>query len=116
MIIYSLSTYIIMKWFLDDGIITGRRSDVQRALSLIDELGTTLGIYINLPKCELFSQKDTSSFPASMNSCHLPNMNILGAPIGNYLHCAKFIAGKLDEAKKLLSQLGEVAVLELKWL
>ena len=89
-----------MKLFLDDEVITGRRSDVQRALSLIDELGSTLGICINLPKCELFSRKDTSGFPTSMKSCHLPSMNIPGAPISDYLH---FTAGKLDEAKKLLS-------------
>ena len=33
-------------------------------------------IGINLPKCELFRQNDTSIFP--MKSCHLPNMDILG--------------------------------------
>ena len=69
---------LFQAWFLDDGVIAGRKSDVQRALSLIDELGSTLGIYINLPKYDLISQNDTSSFPASMKSCHLPNMDILG--------------------------------------
>ena len=68
---------LFQAWFLDDGVIAGRRSDVQRALSHIEELGSTLGIYINLPKCELFSRNDASSFPASMKSCHLPNMDIL---------------------------------------
>ena len=37
-----------------------------------------------------------------MKSYHLPKMDIL---------CANFIAGKQDEAKKLLSQLEEVAAL-----
>ena len=79
---------LFQEWFLDDGV---KRSDVQCALSLIDELGSTLGIYINLPKCECSSRNDASGFPA----CHLPNMDILGAPIGDYLHCANFKASKL---------------------
>ena len=103
---------LFQAWFLDDGFIAGRRSDVQCTLSLIEVLGSTLGIYINLPQCELFSWNDTPIFPASMKSCHLPNMDILGAPIGDYLHCANFIAGKRDEARKLLSKLEEVAVLD----
>ena len=37
---------------------------------------------------------------------------ILGATIGDCVHCANFIAGKRDEARKLLSQLEEVAVLD----
>ena len=37
-------------------------------------------------------------------------MDILGAPIND---CANFIAGKRDEVRKLLSQLEEVAVLDL---
>ena len=56
--------------------MAGRRSDVQRALSLIEKLGSTLDIYINLPKCEIFSRNDTSSFPASMKSCHLPTKDM----------------------------------------
>ena len=47
-----------------------------------------------------------------MKSCHLPNMDILGVPIGDYLHCANFIVGKRDEARKLLSKSEEVAVLD----
>ena len=44
---------LFQAWYLDDRVIAGRSSDVQHALSLIDELGSNLGIYINLPKCEL---------------------------------------------------------------
>ena len=40
----------------------------------------------------------------------LPNLDILGAPIGNYLHCFIFIAGKCAESRRLLSGLGDAAV------
>ena len=55
-----------------------------------------------------------SIFTSTCQNVSLPNKDILGAPIGDYLHCANFISGKRDEAKKLLSQLEEVAVLDLQ--
>ena len=41
---------LFQAWFLDNRVMAGRRSDVQRALSLIDKLGSTLAIYTNLSK------------------------------------------------------------------
>ena len=53
-------------------------------------------------------------FLDSMKAFHNPNLNILGAPIGDYIHCAKFIASKRVEALKLLSRLQDVAVIDLQ--
>lgn len=39
----------------------------------------------------------------------LPNLDILGAPVSDYLHCYRFIADKCAESKKLLSSLLDVA-------
>ena len=39
----------------------------------------------------------------------LPNLDILGPPIGDYLFCAHFIAERCAQAKKLLSVLLEMA-------
>ena len=44
----------------------------------------------------------------------MPNLDILGAPIGDYLHCSKFIAGKCAESRKLLSGLVDVAAVNLQ--
>ncbi|KAL5499463.1 hypothetical protein EMCRGX_G010889 [Ephydatia muelleri] len=41
-------------------------------------------------------------------------MDILGAPIGDYLHCSKFIAGRCAESRKLLSGLVDVAAVDLQ--
>ena len=51
-------------------------------------------------------------FPDSMKAFHTPNLDILGAPIGDYIHCTKFIASKSVEALKLLSRLHDVAVID----
>ncbi|KAL5515687.1 hypothetical protein EMCRGX_G000889 [Ephydatia muelleri] len=74
--------------------------------------GPSLGIHINLAKCELFSHFGNSMFPPAVKFSHHPNLEILGAPIGDYLYCSKFIAGKCADARKLLSSLVDVAAVD----
>ena len=47
-----------------------------------------------------------------MKTSHLPHMVILGAPIGDYLFCANFIASKRLDAVTLVSKLVEVATID----
>ena len=60
-------------WYLDDGVLTGERSAVVRALHLIEELGPHLGLQINLSKCERVSKNGNSHFPDTVKSSILPN-------------------------------------------
>eukprot|EP00731_Ephydatia_muelleri_P012305 Em0006g1199a len=76
-------------WYLDDGTLAGKKSAILRALSLLDSIGPSLGIFKNMSKCELFCKGDTR------------------APIGDYLFCGKNAASKRSEALKLLSRLVE---------
>ena len=50
-----------------------------------------------------------------MKASHSSNLDILGAHIGYYIHCAKLIASKQVEALKLLSKLHNVAIIDPKW-
>ena len=52
-------------------------------------------------------------FPPSVRSLLLPNLDILGVPIGDYMHCTHFISEKISQAKVLLSALVEVAAADL---
>ena len=61
---------------------------------------------------ELFSHFGNSMFPPAVKFSHHPNLEILGAPIGDYLYCSKFIAGKCADARKLLSSLVDVAAVD----
>ena len=45
-----------------------------------------------------------------MKSSHVPHLDLLGAPIGDYLFCGK--SSKRSEALKLLSRLVEVGALD----
>lgn len=91
-------------WYLDDGTLAGKKSAILRALSLLDSFGPSLGIFVNLAKYEVFCKEDTSEFPPSMNSSCFPHLDILGAPIRNYLFCKSYAATKRSEAIKLLSR------------
>ena len=103
---------LFQAWFLDDGVLAGKKTSVLWAVSILEEFGPSLGIFINLSKCEVFSRNDPHSFPAAMKTSHLPHMVILGTPIGDYLFCANFIASKRLDAEKLLSKLVEVATID----
>ena len=60
-----------------------------------------------------FGRMGSTSFPPSVRSSLLPNLDILGTPIGDYLHCTHFISEKISQAKGLLSALVEVAASDL---
>ncbi|KAL5483840.1 hypothetical protein EMCRGX_G020256 [Ephydatia muelleri] len=100
-------------WYLDDGILVGERSAVVQALHLIEELGPHLCLFSNYPKCEVFSRNGISLFPASVKSSILPNLEILGAPIGDIVHCSRFFAEKHNNFKVLLRAISDVAAVDL---
>ena len=104
---------LLEAWYLDDGVLAGERSAVIRALHLIEELGPHLGLYINFSKCELFSRSGNSLFPPVVKSSLLPNLDILGAPIGDFVHCSRFIAEKCAMPKILLKALVDVSTIDL---
>eukprot|EP00731_Ephydatia_muelleri_P000498 Em0001g498a len=85
---------------------------IARVLAIIQESGPPLGLNINIAKCELFSSRDLSSFPEAMRRSNVPHFEILGAPIGDLVFCAKFVAQKQSEASKLLKELEAVGSID----
>ena len=53
-------------WYLDYGVVAGPRLAVEKALSIIQELGQALGLFVNPTKCKLFGLTDLNSFPSEM--------------------------------------------------
>ena len=100
-------------WYLDDGVLAGPRPAVLEALSIIQKLGPSLGLIVNVPKCEIFSTHDVSPFPPEMKRSQTPNIIILGIPIGDKAFCSSFILEKREEAKALLLKLEEVSAVDL---
>ena len=81
---------------------------VENALSIIQELSPPLGLFVNPTKCKLFGLADLNSFPIEMKRSNVPYLEILGAPLGDLIFCAKIIAQIRAIALKLLNQLSEV--------
>ncbi|KAL5479547.1 hypothetical protein EMCRGX_G023080 [Ephydatia muelleri] len=76
-------------------------------------MGPHLGLFINYPKCEVFSRNGISLSPASVKSSILPNLEILGAPISDIVHCSRFFAEKHNNFKVLLRAISNVAAVDL---
>ena len=64
-----------------------------------------MGLFLNTSKCELFSKSDLSTFPPDMKRSIVPNIEILGAAIGDDNFRANFVAQKREKAGKLLTHL-----------
>ena len=90
------------KWYMDDGVVAGTRNAVARVIAIIKEQGPHLGLFIKDPKCDL------NSFPVQMKRSDTPNLVLLGAPIGDLIFCAKFIANIRSKSLGLLSRLQQI--------
>ena len=101
-------------WYIDDGVVAGPVAAIARVLAIIQESRPPLGLNINIAKCELFSSRDlhVSSFPEEMRRSNVPHFEILGAPIGDLVFCATFVAQKQSEASKLLKELEAVGSID----
>eukprot|EP00731_Ephydatia_muelleri_P037266 Em0431g2a len=94
------------KWYLDDGVLAGTSLSVRAALDVISSLGPSLGLYINFAKCEVFGKAELSAFPSEITKrYHTPQLEILGAPIGNEEFCNNFVINKQSSVSFLLQQL-----------
>ena len=98
-------------WYLDDGSIAGESSSVLRGLIIIQAQGPSLGFFVNLKKLVV---SDLSSFPPSIQTSNQPNMEILGAPIGDAEFCRQFFASKHQAALHvaLLSTINDLGCID----
>ena len=101
-------------WYLDDDVVAGSSTEVGRVLAILEERGRSLGLHVNINKCEVFCHSDLSHFPPSMKQSHQPNIEILGIPIGDldFCTCTTFISHKHGLAKQLMLQIEEVGALD----
>jgi hypothetical protein len=70
----------VNQWFLDDGHIVGKGSEVLKALEIIEERGIILGLFLNLSKCVVLG-KHTDNFPEEVKRS-TAGLVVLGAPVG----------------------------------
>ena len=102
--------------YLDDIVVAGESEAVWRALLLLQRSIPSLGLTLNMAKCELIplagslSTSDLSLFPAQMARVHSRRFKFLGAPIGDREFAASFVQNK--RAAKSDGLLTEIAGIE----
>ena len=100
----------------DDGVLAGPISAVHRALVLIKAIGPSLGLFVNVSKCEVFSQSDLSLFQIDMKQSRNPNIEIFEIPIGDKDFCSAFISRKQSKARPCLKDLRKLVQWTLRLL
>ena len=55
----SCQDLLFNAWYLDDGVVAGPSTSVQHVVSLLQDLGPSLGLQLNPSKCKLFGQGDS---------------------------------------------------------
>ena len=99
-------------WYLDDGALAGPGSSVYNILAMLQELGPSLGLHVNIHKWEVFSHSSLDLFPAAIKKSHTPNLDIQGSPLGDAEFCHHYIVHKRLEAQSLLSRLDDVGLID----
>ena len=72
----SCQDLLFNAWYLDGGVVAGPSSSVQHVVHLLQDLGPSLGLNLNPPKCELFSQGNLSLFPMPLRSSLLSLLQV----------------------------------------
>ena len=78
-------------------------SNLLRVISLLQQDGPCLVLFINVGKCEIYSHNHLEGFPEQIVKSNKACFVILGIPIGDAEFCASFISSKHVESKYLLA-------------
>ncbi|XP_062512774.1 uncharacterized protein LOC134188624 [Corticium candelabrum] len=70
-------------WYLDDGTFAGTRKCVSKLINFIIEKGPSLGLHVNLSKCEVFWPSGDRTHPEFPPEVHRSSdgMELLGSPV-----------------------------------
>ena len=93
------------QWYLDDGVIVGKVEEVVGVLKVIEELGPSLGLHVNLAKCEIWWSGNAQAFDdfsLDLRRCHDNGIIILGIPVGDPEYCRSFIRKKIESISSIL--------------
>ena len=97
-------------WYLDDGTLGGRVSNLLQDLDTVLTVGPTIGLHLNEDKCEIITGDDSvvQSIRAVLpNIRHIPCAEavLLGAPIGDETSVDTVLSSKLVVFRRLASRL-----------
>lgn len=92
-------------WYLDDGVLAGDSSTVRRALDVLRRRAPSLGLQLNLSKCELVHFGPSPPLHFADVACKRlhQDFDVLGTPVGSDQFVAEYVR------KKVISKLQDTA-------
>ena len=96
---------MLNQWYLDDGVIVGKVEEVVGVLKVIEDLGPSLGLHVNLAKCEIWwpgNAQAFDEFSPDLCHCHDNGIIILGIPVGDPEYCRFFIRKTIESISSIL--------------
>ena len=80
-------------WYLDDGHLAGKTSDLVRCLDIIDVYGKELGLKLNLTKCVV----NCEALPTAITRAS-DGLVVLGSPVGSGMFVKSFVRNVVARA------------------
>ena len=118
-IVQSCKELDVNVWYLDDGVIGCDTSTVAKAFEILQKEGPKYGLYVQVPKCELFypsnSNLNRNLFPTELKVV-TNGLGIMGAPIGSNDFCATFFKNRLEKLKRLLVKIDDIENTQVSFL
>lgn len=111
------------RWYLDDGVIVGSAKVVLKTFIVIQSHGPSLGLHLNVKKCELFSPNVDNfaielqdpgnavavhTFPHELQRSTSLNFVLLGSPIGTDEFCSNYVSKLRVGNRRLLDRIVEI--------
>ena len=104
--IASECTLDINGWYLDDGSLIGKTSEVLKALKILQSESASVGLDLNLSKCELFWPTPNptlwNDFPQEIGRNETLGAHILGSPIGDPIKSQQYVAKRVVKIVKAI--------------
>ena len=106
---------LLLVFFLDDGTIVGRRTDLQRVFDLLSTEGPALGLHLNPGKSSIWCGSDPPSHIDGMDPllrgvppAAAAGFHLLGAPIGDIPFSRDAVEDRIGKIAEIFDRLHEI--------
>ncbi|XP_026417474.1 uncharacterized protein LOC113312957 [Papaver somniferum] len=96
-------------WYLDDGTIAGDTLEVYQAFKILQDVGPSYGLHLNIAKTELFwpsfDPRRESAFPVNTGK-DTDGVKLLGGPVSlDPSFCCRTVAHRVDKTIQLMDKI-----------
>ncbi|XP_065318667.1 uncharacterized protein LOC135926666 [Gordionus sp. m RMFG-2023] len=99
--INSSCTLSLHAWYIDDGILSGPCREIAKAVNIIKEMGTAIGLSLNQSKSEFSHLNSNAPNTHDFKITSSVELTHLGSPVGGHEAISTFLHSTLDKLLKL---------------